>query len=580
MVQLKNGEPIATFWILHVGLSSLFADLLAYLNGNLSWAISFFSLTFGSVVALVITMKMSKNRERVPLQWFEVGLYLFILGILGWHAYQIFYVTDHFIVTKHPNNLGDLPLHLTYLRHMAEGGDFPLDNPFWAGEKLRYPYGMDLYNALWEDLGVGTGAHLSLTILFSLMASLIQLHRLGGGLVVGALFLSGGLFGIYTLFDPSLKSAPAVFAWKNFSYSMFLTQRGLLWAIPAGAWVLRRVCIDGFHLQNFARQKVEFISLIGVFALLSFFHLHSFFILGLVFAAILVIDRAWSVVSLGSVGVALLASPFLLRSLLGFEGERAVHWKNHWMAGQEGALSFWWWNLGPWLFFMSVAVLLFFVKRDKRLARLGLACCLLFILFSHLMLAPWEWDNLKVLIWLYLVIVVVFSHLFFQRWKRSIQFIFLFVLVFPGGLLLLHESPARLSGVTLYELEELRQVEEILQHLDTKTENAVFAAAPTYNHPLSFFGQKLAMGYVGHIWSHGADPAPREVILQQIMTGQENWQKLAKQLNIRYIYWGKRERELYGAGPKAWSTHAERINTRSNKSQRMEETIEIYKLAR
>ena len=47
-----------------------------------------------------------------------------------------------------PNNLGDLSLHLTYIKYFANGVPLWPDNPIYVFSKLRYPAGMDLFNAL------------------------------------------------------------------------------------------------------------------------------------------------------------------------------------------------------------------------------------------------------------------------------------------------------------------------------------------------------------------------------------------------------------------------------------------------
>ena len=46
------------------------------------------------------------------------------------------------------NNLGDLALHLTYIKYFANGVALWPDNPIYVFSKLRYPAGIDLFNAL------------------------------------------------------------------------------------------------------------------------------------------------------------------------------------------------------------------------------------------------------------------------------------------------------------------------------------------------------------------------------------------------------------------------------------------------
>src|SRR5205085_10039378 len=53
-----------------------------------------------------------------------------------------------------PNNLGDLSLHITYIKHFASGVALWPDNPIHAFSKLRYPAGIDLFNGLLNCLDV------------------------------------------------------------------------------------------------------------------------------------------------------------------------------------------------------------------------------------------------------------------------------------------------------------------------------------------------------------------------------------------------------------------------------------------
>jgi len=67
-------------------------------------------------------------------------------------CWLVFTVDDKICVLS-PNNLGDLPLHLTYIRYLARGPKFWPENPIYSGIPMHYPAGIDLFNALlsWRD---------------------------------------------------------------------------------------------------------------------------------------------------------------------------------------------------------------------------------------------------------------------------------------------------------------------------------------------------------------------------------------------------------------------------------------------
>ena len=53
-----------------------------------------------------------------------------------------------------PNNLGDLSLHITYIKTFASGVPLWPDNPIHVFSKLRYPGGTDLFNGLLTSMGL------------------------------------------------------------------------------------------------------------------------------------------------------------------------------------------------------------------------------------------------------------------------------------------------------------------------------------------------------------------------------------------------------------------------------------------
>jgi hypothetical protein len=65
----------------------------------------------------------------------------------GWLAFE----RGGSLLTLVPYNYGDLPLHWTYVRHLAGGAPFWPENPIFAGERLRYPFGVDLLTAVFDN---------------------------------------------------------------------------------------------------------------------------------------------------------------------------------------------------------------------------------------------------------------------------------------------------------------------------------------------------------------------------------------------------------------------------------------------
>src|SRR5205085_2504910 len=83
------------------------------------------------------------------------------------------------VKVQSPNNLGDLSLHLTYIRHFASGVPLWPDNPIEPFSKLRYPAGVDLFNALLACLGIDVIRGLVWVGLIASIAAFYAFYRWG-----------------------------------------------------------------------------------------------------------------------------------------------------------------------------------------------------------------------------------------------------------------------------------------------------------------------------------------------------------------------------------------------------------------
>jgi len=88
---------------------------------------------------------------------------------------------------------------------------------------------------------------------------------------------------------------------------------------------------------------------------------------------------------------------------------------------------------------------------------------------------------------------------------------------------------------------------------------AVFAAVPTYNHPLLLNGRNVVEGYDGHLQSHGIHYEKQQAMLQSLLEGEPDWRQTAQELHVRYIFWGKREEESYPDSAVPWRDECRKI---------------------
>src|SRR5215470_14700547 len=152
----------------------------------------------------------------------------------------LLYIDGSDLKIQSPNNLGDLSLHITWIRNFASGVPLWPDNPIYAFSKLRYPAGIDLFNALLCLVHVDLIRGLVWTGLLASLATFYAFFRWGGTFGVAGFLFNGGIVGfqfLKTLQFLDYQGANKI-AWKSIPLSMFVTQRGWLYAIPAALILL------------------------------------------------------------------------------------------------------------------------------------------------------------------------------------------------------------------------------------------------------------------------------------------------------------------------------------------------------
>src|SRR2546430_14152050 len=158
----------------------------------------------------------------------------------------LFYIDGSELKIQSPNNLGDLSLHLTLIKNFANGVALWPDNPIFVFSKLRYPAGIDLFNALLSLVHVDLLIGLVWVGLLASLAIFYGFYRWGGTFAIAGFLFNGGIAGFqflktFKFLDYQGTAADIAhrpIAWKSIVLSMLVTQRGWLHAIPAGLVLL------------------------------------------------------------------------------------------------------------------------------------------------------------------------------------------------------------------------------------------------------------------------------------------------------------------------------------------------------
>jgi hypothetical protein len=143
-----------------------------------------------------------------------------------------------------------------------------------------------------------------------------------------------------------------------------------------------------------------------------------------------------------------------------------------------------------------------------------------------------------------------------SRCPMPVRWAICFLMFFSGFISILGGMSGRNKGHGIGAVSKMDTIESAIRHIPTSER---FGTYPTWNHPLLLIGRKVAMGFPGHIFSHGIGSAERDRKMEDLMKGEPNWRELARDLNVRYIFWGEMERENYKESKQPWLTESVRV---------------------
>ena len=223
-------------------LLGIVASGLGPMTAGVSLALGF----AGAVAAYFTTTDLGwdvSGRGEAPTRYRWMPFWL-LAAIFAFFAVRSFcwllYIDGDQLMIQSPNNLGDLALHITYIKDFANGTPLWPPNPIYPKGSLRYPAGADLFNGLLCVARVELIVGLVWVGLLASLATFYAFFRWGGVFTIAGFLFNGGVAGFVFLTTGSLidYQGDKTIAWKSLPLSMFVTQRGLLYAIPAGLLLL------------------------------------------------------------------------------------------------------------------------------------------------------------------------------------------------------------------------------------------------------------------------------------------------------------------------------------------------------
>lgn len=488
------------------------------------------------------------------------------------------------------NNFGDLPFHISVITSFALGNNFPPEDPTFAGVRFTYPFISDFVSAIFLRCGadlrqsmfienfilgisfVGLIHRWALVMLRDSLAAAITplLVLLNGGfgwtlLYDKAKMNEGGLFGVLSDLPPSFTVIPeTTWRWGNAISTLLVPQRGFLMGLPLATiaftqWWLAtqktREAGAGKKSHSTYRPTQTLFPIAtrrmiaaGVAAgLLPLVHAHSFVVVMGMAGCLVLLQRRWREWFAFFIAALAIAAPQLLWSTMhsAVDASTFFAFESGWDHGQDNPIWFWFKNTGLFIPLIFAAILMkadgYVVPRRVLLFYLPFTLC--FIIPNFVKMAPWIWDNIKVLYYWWLASAPIVALLLAKLWRQSsirrVIAVVLFVCVTLAGALDVAGIAFRSNQYAVFDAAGLSFAELIKEQTEPRS---LVIHAPVHNTPVFLTGRRSLMGYPGHIWTHGLDFVRREGEIKRMYLGSPDAEQLMRIHGVEYAVVGPHER--------------------------------------
>lgn len=386
------------------------------------------------------------------------------------------------------------------------------------------------------------------------------------------------------------------FRWGNSLVTLFLTQRGILMGLPL-TLIIIGVLWRMFSFEPPPRPEVgpeqkepaptlkfsqinvsPALPILGLLAgTLVLIHMHSLLTLFIICLCLLLMRPEkgrifeWAIFA---ASVAVIAIPELIWSVTGSATEttKFIEWHFGWDNRGDNIIWFWLKNTGLIFPLLFAGIFLFMMRKDASAAIDGEAqqntgkkknkkkepkalqfepvgawqarslllfyipFVLLFVIANVVKLAPWQWDNVKILIYWYVGSLPFVTYALVRMWRarnelKPVVAVFMFVLIASGSLDV-WRTISRQINYGIFSADGVALAEKVRELTPRDT---VLLNGPTYKSVAVLTGRVSLMRHPGHLGSHGIDPRQRHAELNEMYRGGPQAMKLFEKYNIEYV---------------------------------------------
>jgi hypothetical protein len=292
------------------------------------------------------------------------------------------------------------------------------------------------------------------------------------------------------------------------------------------------------HAWSKPLQSNHMIAAGAIAGLLPLAHTYSFMVMIGMGACLALLFRQLLAWTTFFVVALMVAAPQLLFLFHNSALHAANFWGWHWGLYLSGNNFLWFWILNTGLSIPLLAIAALWRGRTPTiphpLLRFYLPFTLCFIVPNLIRLAPWRWDNLKVMVYWYIASAPLIAMLFARLWRGNnlirLAAPALFSSLILAGSLDVWRVVSNVSENKVYDQEGMAFAEMIVK---STPPHALILHVPNYNHVVFLTGRRSLLG--GHLFSHGINYASRTADIQRIFAGAADADALIQRYKIEYI---------------------------------------------
>ena len=242
----------------------------------------------------------------------------------------------------------------------------------------------------------------------------------------------------------------------------------------------------------------------------------------------------------------------------GIQASMYLGWQPGWDHGDHNVLWFWFVNTG--LFIPVLLLALLWRRPDfalpRRLLKFYAPFLFCFLVPNLIKLAPWVWDNIKVLYAWYIASTPLVALLLAKWWTqksgwRWLAPVVLATLLLAGGLDVLRVITAA-TEFQEFDADGIALAQTISRQAAPE---ALVLHAPTYNSPVFLTGRRSLLGYPGWMWSRGLDYSLRQAEIQRIYSAGPGADALLHRDKIDYVLVGPQELSSLHVNEQFWQQY-------------------------